>query len=189
MVILPMVVQVAADEPETAAKMVQPRMLVCSRRPGRALTQGARPRNMLSDSLVRNRISPIQTNRGKAVSVQLLEAPQIVIAMASPAGRDENSSMPIHATPASVRPIQTPVPSSRNRETTSRLVTSISFMVGLPALWIRLPRNSITHSSIRAISSTVVPTPIRICGIQSGVASLPVEMSSKLCDCQARRHE
>ena len=34
-VILPMVAQVAALEPDTAAKMAQPTMLVCSSRPGR----------------------------------------------------------------------------------------------------------------------------------------------------------
>src|SRR3990167_4395736 len=130
-VILPMVAQVAADEPDTAAKMVLPRMLVCSSRPGSTLTQGARPLNMLSDSLVRNRISPIQTNSGSAVSVQLLAEPQMVTAIASPALREENSSMPIQATPASVRPIQTPLPSNANKATISKPVTAISFMVGL----------------------------------------------------------
>src|SRR6218665_587728 len=100
-----MVAQVAALEPETAAKMVQPTTLVCSRRPGRPCTQGDRPLNMSCDSRVRNRISPIQMNRGKAVSVQLEAEPQIVTAMASPAGRDENSCMPIQATPERVSPI------------------------------------------------------------------------------------
>src|SRR5881398_3301599 len=130
-----MVAQVAADEPETAAKMVQPITLVCSSRPGRRDTHGASPRNMLSLSLVRNRISPIQMNRGRAVSVQLEAEPQTVTAIASPAGRDENSCMPIHATPASVRPIQTPLPRSRNSMTISRVVTATSFIVqGLRAL-------------------------------------------------------
>src|SRR5687768_6881864 len=109
-----MVAQVAAEEPDTAAKMVQPMTLVCSRRPGRRLTQGARPRNMLSLSLVRNRISPIQMKRGRAVSVQLEDEPQTVTAIASPAGREENSCIPIQATPASVRPIHTPLASSAN---------------------------------------------------------------------------
>jgi hypothetical protein len=108
-----MVAQVAADEPDTAAKMAQPMTLVCSSRPGSQLTQGARPRNMLSDSLVRNRISPIQMNSGRAVSVQLEDEPQMVTAMASPAGRAENSCMPIQATPVSVRPIHTPLPAGR----------------------------------------------------------------------------
>ena len=125
-----MVAQVAADEPDTAAKMVLPITLVWSSRPGRAFTHGARPLNMLSDSLVRNRISPIHTNRGSAVSVQLLAEPQMVSAMASPAGRDENSSMPSQATPAKVSPIHTPLPSSANRPNSSSPVMAMSLMVG-----------------------------------------------------------
>src|SRR5262245_51476715 len=124
-----MVAQVAAEEPETAAKMVQPTTLVCSSRPGSRDTQGARPRNMLSLSRVRNRISPIQMNSGKAVSVQLEDEPQTVTAIASPAGRDENSCMPIQATPASVRPIQTLLPSSRNSTRISREVMPTSLIV------------------------------------------------------------
>src|SRR3989338_10453991 len=100
-----MVAQVAALDPDTAAKMVQPTTLVCSRRPGRPCTQGARPLNMSCDSRVRNRISPIQMNRGRAVRVQLDAEPQMVTAMASPAGRDEKRCMPIQGTPESVSPI------------------------------------------------------------------------------------
>src|SRR6188768_3538084 len=124
-----MVAQVAAEDPDTAAKIVQPMTLVCSRRPGSRDTQGASPRNMLSLSLVRNRISPIQMNRGRAVRVQLEAEPHTVTAIASPAGRAENSCMPIQATPPSVRPIQTPLPRSRNSVTISRLVMATSFIV------------------------------------------------------------
>ena len=46
---------------------------------------------------------------GSAVSVQLDDEPQIVTAIASPAGRELKSCMPIQATPDSVRPIQTPL--------------------------------------------------------------------------------
>src|SRR5947209_15324606 len=109
-----MVAQVAAEDPDTAAKIVQPMMLVWSNRPGSRSSQGARPRNMSSDRRVRNRISPIHTKSGSAVSVQDDAEPQIVTAMASPAGREEKSSMPIHATPESARPIQTPLASSAN---------------------------------------------------------------------------
>src|SRR3954470_11138899 len=128
-VILPMVAQVAAEEPDTAAKIVQPITLVCSRRPGNRLTHGASPRNMLSLSLVRNRISPIQMNRGRAVRVQLEAEPHTVTAIASPAGRDENSCMPTQATPASVRPIHTLLPRSRNSVTIRSVVTATSFIV------------------------------------------------------------
>src|SRR5690349_6118055 len=124
-----MVAQVAAEEPDTAAKIVQPMMLVWSSRPGTRSSHGASPRNMSSDSRVRNRISPIQTKSGNAVSVHDEAVPQIVTAIASPAGRDEKSVMPIHATPASASPIHTPLPSSPNSATTSSVVTSASFIV------------------------------------------------------------
>ena len=123
-----MVAQVAALEPDTAAKMVQPTTLVCSKRPGSACIQGARPLNMSCDRRVRNKISPIQTNKGRAVSVQLDAEPQMVTAMASPAGRAVKSCMPIQATPDSVRPIQTPLPKIRNSDNTSRAMMAISFM-------------------------------------------------------------
>ena len=81
---------------------------------------------MSSDSRVRNRISPIHTKSGSAVSVHDEAVPQIVTAIASPAGRDEKSSMPIQATPASASPIQTPLPSSANSATMSSVVISAS---------------------------------------------------------------
>src|SRR6476661_4230325 len=68
-------------------------------------------------------------NSGSAVSVQLEDDLQTVTAMASPAGRDENSCMPIQATPASVRPIHTLLPSSRNSVTISSVVMATSFIV------------------------------------------------------------
>ena len=70
---------------------------------------------MSSDSLVRNRISPIQIKSGNAVKVQEDADPQMVITMLSPTGRLVNSSIPIQATPASDRPIQTPLPKMANR--------------------------------------------------------------------------
>src|SRR4030095_2256070 len=62
------VAQVAADEPDTEPKMPQPRMVVCISRPGTLLSHGARPSNISSESLLRNRISPIQMNIGNAAS-------------------------------------------------------------------------------------------------------------------------
>lgn len=64
-----MVAQVAADEPDTDPKMPQPRMFTCIRRPGSQFNHGDRPLNICSDSLVRNRISPIHTNNGSDASV------------------------------------------------------------------------------------------------------------------------
>src|SRR5690606_20052184 len=69
-------------------------------------------------------------NRGRAVRVQLLELLQIVMAMASPAGRLENSSMPNQATPARVRPTQTPPPSRVSSTTIRMMPTVISLMMG-----------------------------------------------------------
>ena len=51
---------------------------------------------MSSDRRVRNRISPIHTNSGSAVSVHDDAVPQIVTAIASPAGREREE---LHADP------------------------------------------------------------------------------------------
>src|SRR5690606_22029903 len=127
-VILPMVATVAAEEPDTAAKIAHPIMFVCSKRPGSRFNQGANPLKRSCESRVRNRISPIHKNKGRAVSVQLEAAPQMVIAMASPADRAEKSSMPSHAAPARVRPTHTPQARKPTMDTTSMVMTSISFM-------------------------------------------------------------
>ena len=79
-----MVAQVAALDPDTAAKMVQPITLVCSRRPGETVEPGSQALNMSLLSLLRNRISPIHRNSGSAVSVQLEVEPQMVSIMLSP---------------------------------------------------------------------------------------------------------
>ena len=77
---------------------------------------------MSFESRVRNNISPIQTNSGRAVKVQLLDDPQTVTAIASPAGRDENSVTASQATPVSVRPTQTPLPRISSRAMSSAAV-------------------------------------------------------------------
>src|SRR3546814_16046029 len=69
--------------------MAQPATFTCSRRPGSPSSQGARPLKRSSESRVRNRISPIQMNSGRAVRVHDEEALQIVVALASPTGRSE----------------------------------------------------------------------------------------------------
>ncbi|MQM40038.1 hypothetical protein KBTX_04080 [wastewater metagenome] len=89
-----MVAAVAADEPDTAAKMPQPSTLTCSRRPGRRRSHGASPAYMSSDSRERNRISPIHTNSGSGASDQLDTAPQRLEPSTSPAGAEENSASP-----------------------------------------------------------------------------------------------
>ena len=109
-------VSVAADEPDTAAKTVQPTILVCTSPPGSRASQGDSPRNMSSESRVRNRISPIQTNIGNAVSVQLEDDAQISETMFAPVCRFfvVRNSDAIQALPTSDSPTQRPDPSSRN---------------------------------------------------------------------------
>ena len=108
-------VNVAAEDPDTAAKIVQPTMLVWSKPPGNQLIHGASPLNISWDKRVRNNISPIQINKGRAVKVQLEAPVQIVVIIASPAGRTVNNSMPTQATPMSASPIQTEPPSKVNK--------------------------------------------------------------------------
>ena len=67
-----------------------------------------------SDNLVLNKISPIQMNRGRAVSVQLEAPVQMVVIMASPAGLEVNNSIPTQATPIKERPTQTELPKRKN---------------------------------------------------------------------------
>src|SRR5512141_3238016 len=107
-----MVAAVAADEPEIAAKMPQPITLQCISLPGNALSQGASPRNMSSEMRLRNRISPIQMNRGSAVRDQLALEPHTVVAMSLPTGVDVNNSIAAKPIASRTSAIQTPPASS-----------------------------------------------------------------------------
>src|SRR3989337_1825824 len=93
-----MVAQVADEEPDTAAKMPQPKTLTCIRRPGSQPSQGARPSNISSDKRVRNRISPIHTNSGRAASVQEALEPQNAWNRLTSGGLVVKNCNPIHAT-------------------------------------------------------------------------------------------
>jgi len=66
-----MVAQVAAEDPDTEPKMPQPKMVVCISRPGMRLSQGLKPSNISSLNFERNKISPIQMNKGRAANSQL----------------------------------------------------------------------------------------------------------------------
>ena len=77
---------VAADDPDTEPNTPQATTLTCMSRPGSQLSQGAKPRNISSESRVRNRISPIQMNSGSAASVQEALLPQTMVASTLPAG-------------------------------------------------------------------------------------------------------
>ena len=112
-----MVAAVAADEPDTAAKIAQPMILTCNNRPGRPPSHGDRPLNMSSDKRDRNRISPIRMNSGSAASAHEWLAPHSVVARTWPTGAFEkktsatvptdNSAMATH-TPKLRRPSSTP---------------------------------------------------------------------------------
>src|SRR5512143_2303672 len=122
----PMVAQVAGDEPETAAKMAQAYTFTCISLPGSELTHGANPRKRLSARRVWNNNSPIQMNIGRAVSVQLVDPPQTVVARTLPTGELEKRAMAIIPTPIRETETQIPMPSKANRATSK--ITAI--MVG-----------------------------------------------------------
>ena len=180
-----MVAQVAADEPEMAAKMVQPTTLVCKSRPGSLSIHGARPRNMLSESLLRNRISPIHKNSGSAVSVQAELAPQIVSIMLSPTGRLVNSSIPTSPTASRPRPIHMPAPSTAKSAmiSTNAAIMSMLFSQAYsatdpgPAMNHSRTRQRATIASRKASAKATQPIAMLSCGIHSGVASAAGETS------------
>src|SRR5690242_11496134 len=103
-----MVAQVAADEPETVPNTAQPRMFTCMRRPGSQPSQGERPSNISSESLVRNRISPIQTKSGSAASVHEALDPQNDWKRLTSGGVPVKKCRPNQATAASAMAIHTP---------------------------------------------------------------------------------
>src|SRR5688572_16007993 len=110
-----MVAQVADEEPDTAAKMPQPKMLTCISRPGSQPSQGARPSNISSDRRVRNRISPIQTKSGKAASVHEAFEPQKAWNRLTSGGLEVKSCSPSHATTPMAIAIHTPPIRSTSR--------------------------------------------------------------------------
>ena len=59
----------------------------CSSRPGMRDSHGASPANICAESLVRNRISPIQTNSGSAASSQDATDCQIAVERLRPGER------------------------------------------------------------------------------------------------------
>src|SRR5216684_222392 len=130
-----MVAQVAADEPDTAAKMPQPITFTCVNRPGSHWTQGDRPRNISSDSLVRKSISPIQMNNGSAASVQDALALQVVVASTLPSGKDVVSAIAAKPTRPNATAIQTPLASSTIM--TPRRTNDNSTMPRLPIVNLR----------------------------------------------------
>ena len=110
--------------------------MTCISRPGSQLSQGDRPRNISSDSRVRNRISPIQMNSGSAASVHEALLPQTVVASTAPAGMPPATNcMPAQPQAISAIAIQTPPASSTISSRSSSPEISISrSMASDPAL-------------------------------------------------------
>src|SRR3954452_7494942 len=103
-------------------------------RPGSQFSQGAKPRNISSDRRVRNRISPIQMNNGRAASDHDALLPHTVVASTLPAEMPPPTNcMPAHPVAISATAIQTPAPSSRARNP-SRIAAMDSSSMSDPAL-------------------------------------------------------
>ena len=124
--ILPTVATVAADEPDMAANRAHPTTLTCINPPGSFCIHGESPLNKFSDNFVLNKISPIQTKRGKAVKVHEDDVPHIVVAMASPTGLDVNNIIPIADTPIILRATHMPEPKKNNKTLIKNIVKNIS---------------------------------------------------------------
>jgi hypothetical protein len=75
-----------------------------------------------------NKISPIHTNKGKAVKVHDELVPQIVVAIASPTGLVVKSIIPIAETAIILNATQTPDPSKNNNKEIKKIVKNISFI-------------------------------------------------------------
>ena len=92
MLIRPIVAQVTALEPATAAIIPQPTTFTCNKPPGNLESIGESPLNISEDNLVLNKISPIHINKGKAVKAQFQLASQIVLANNEPTGAGVKNS-------------------------------------------------------------------------------------------------
>src|SRR5918912_714182 len=104
------------------------------RRPGSQFSHGANPRNISSDSRVRNRISPIQMNSGKAASDHDALLPHTVVASTLPAGMVPPANcMPAQPVAIRATAIQTPAPSSSARNPSRRAAIESS-SISDPAL-------------------------------------------------------
>ena len=96
--------------------------------PGNFDNQGDKPLNKFSDNLVLNNISPIQTNKGRAVNDQDELVPHIVVAIASPTGLVVNKIIPIAETAIILKATHTPEPNKNKSKVIKKTVKYISFM-------------------------------------------------------------
>src|SRR5882724_669136 len=120
----PITCVVAADEPEIAAKIVQPITFTCTSLPGSSPAQGASPWNSDRDRRVRNSNSPIRMNSGNANSSCVVRMFQAYCGSSLSRGIERNIASSRVAVIAKVSPIHKPAASKTNRMT-NRLTTSM----------------------------------------------------------------
>src|SRR5438874_3459390 len=126
----PITCVVAAEDPEIAAKMVQPITFTCKRRPGSSPAHGASPWNSERDRRVRNKSSPIRMNSGSASSSCVVKMFQAYCGKSLSSGIERNIASSSVAVSASVRPIHKPAANSANR-ITNRATTSMVMESGI----------------------------------------------------------
>jgi hypothetical protein len=117
---------VAADEPDTAANIEQPSIVVCSRRPGRKATHGAIPENSDCDRRVRNSSSPIRMNSGSETiseDVRMLNDHSAICRMVGRLVNTSSNTMPM---PISAGPIQIPAISVTVISTSSQVRMAVT---------------------------------------------------------------
>ena len=129
--IFPTVATVAAEDPDIAANNAHPTTFTCTNPPGNFDNHGDKPLNKFSDNLVLNKISPIQTKRGRAVNVQDELVPHIVVAIASPTGLVVNNNIPIADTAIILKATQIPEPNKNSNKEIKNIVKYISVIFNL----------------------------------------------------------
>ena len=127
---LAIVAQVAAEDPDTEPKIPHPKILTCINRPGNQLSHGDNPLNICSESLVRNRISPIQTKRGKEAKVyEELEFHQALARFCRVSLFEKNSrpNQAVKATPAGIQiPISNKIVMSTNMMSAIKTILTVT---------------------------------------------------------------
>jgi len=133
----PMVAAVAADEPDTAAKIPQLKMLTCNSLPGSLESNGASPSKRSCERRVLNNISPIQINSGSAVSDQLVMALQDDVPSNSPILLLSINVKPMIEMPVKVKATQTPLVSINIMQ-----INTIVPIIKISIIYSILPRSS-----------------------------------------------
>jgi hypothetical protein len=182
----PIVAQVAADEPDTAANIAQPTTFTCRSRPGSRCIHGARPANKSSASFVRNKISPIQINIGSAIRSQPFSDCHSEVESEAPVGAADRIFIATKPIAPSASAIQTPEPSTMKSRRTRKIVHSTKpipyscpCVIALSALTKEgAPFVQVnTSSSSSATQSVARPSVIALCGIQYLIGNRPDETS------------